>query len=440
MGTVNRKAGVTLKTHEGAPAKRIDAEAQLRRSVMACMLWEKTFYEEGKEIAQRIEELVGQVPRTVAANLAVEARSAQHLRHAPLLIARALAELRYNNLAQVLVNIVQRPDELTEFLALYWGGADRKAAKKPLSAQVRKGLAQAFHRFDRYQLGKYKQEDKAIKLRDVLRLVRPKPQTEEQAAWWKQLIDGSLPAPDTWEVALSAGADKKETFARLLTENKLGALAAIRNIRNMEQAGVPRDLVQQYIRDSNVSRVLPFRFIAAARVVPAYEECLEAAMFKAIGKEKFLGGLTLVMVDVSGSMEAALSAKSDMTRMDAAAGVAMIAREICADCRIFTFSYHLVEIGQRHGFALRDAIINSQEHGGTYLGASVNELNKIPHDRIIVITDEQAHDPVAGPAKHGYMINVAPYQHGVGYGRWIHCDGFSEAVVKYIVEYEKAGF
>jgi len=37
-------AGTPLKTHEGAPAVQISAEAQLRRSVLACMLWENQFY------------------------------------------------------------------------------------------------------------------------------------------------------------------------------------------------------------------------------------------------------------------------------------------------------------------------------------------------------------------------------------------------------------
>ncbi len=36
-------AGAALRTHEGAPAAAINAEAQLRRAVLACMLWEDQF-------------------------------------------------------------------------------------------------------------------------------------------------------------------------------------------------------------------------------------------------------------------------------------------------------------------------------------------------------------------------------------------------------------
>lgn len=43
-------------------------------------------------------------------------------------------------------------------------------------------------------------------------------------------------------------------------------------------------------------------------------------------------------------------------------------------------------------------------------------------------------DPVAEKA---YMINVASYRNGVGYGKWTHIDGFSEGVLRWIEEYEK---
>ena len=56
---VNVATKNNLRTHEGAPAKRITAEAQLRRSLMACMLWEDTFYEDGVSIAERITSSAG---------------------------------------------------------------------------------------------------------------------------------------------------------------------------------------------------------------------------------------------------------------------------------------------------------------------------------------------------------------------------------------------
>ena len=60
--------------------------------------------------------------------------------------------------------------------------------------------------------------------------------------------------------------------------------------------------------------------------------------------------------------------------------------------------------------------------------------------RLIVVTDEQAHDVVPGPPAGvdiGYMVNVAPYRNEVGYGDWIRVNGFSESIVDWIVEFEK---
>ena len=97
----------------------------------------------------------------------------------------------------------------------------------------------------------------------------------------------------------------------------------------------------------------------------------------------------------------------------------------------FTFSNDLVEVPPRRGFAFRDALDASQPHGATYLGRALEQIRE-KYDRIIVITDEQAHDHVPGPRGQGYVINVASNKNGVGYGPWTHIDGWSEAVVEYI--------
>jgi hypothetical protein len=85
-----------------------------------------------------------------------------------------------------------------------------------------------------------------------------------------------------------------------------------------------------------------------------------------------------------------------------------------------------------------DAIVKSQQHGGTRLGMAVAEINaRVKADRLIVITDEQSHDAVPNAFAKGYMINVASNKNGVGYGAWTHIDGFSEGVLRYIYEAER---
>jgi hypothetical protein len=210
----------------------------------------------------------------------------------------------------------------------------------------------------------------------------------------------------------------------------------------MEQAGVDRDLVRKSVMEMPTGRILPFRFIAAASHAPHLEPELESAMFRNAADLEKLEGRTHLLVDVSGSMGDKLSSKSDLTRQDAACGLAMLLREVCPSLSVYTFSNSVVEVPGRRGFALRDAIDRSQPNGGTYLGAALNTVAKErikTGDRVIVITDEQSHDRVPDLIGVGkaYMINVASNKNGVGYGSWTHVDGFSEAIVNYITQSEK---
>ncbi len=431
---------VAPRTYEGAPAAVLTPEQALRRSVLSCLLWENEFYEDGMKIAFRIQDLVPRVPAEKVAALAVEARERMKLRHAPLFLVREMARHATHRrlVGETLARVIQRADELAEFLAIYWA-----AGRQPLSAQVKKGLAAAFTRFDEYALAKYDRAGR-VRLRDVLFLSHARPVDEAQAVLWKRLAANELAAPDTWEVALSAaGRDrtgKREVWERLLVERKLGALALLRNLRNLQEAGVSESLVLTALRELNTGRVLPFRFLGAARHAPQWEEALERTMFRALdGRGTRLAGHTVLLVDVSGSMEAHLSQRSDMRRSDAAYGLAILLREIAEKVTIFTFSDHARLVPARRGMALRDALDQSQAHSGTCLGRAIDcaaEHCRAGYDRMVVITDEQAHDHVGSPRAKGYVINVASNQNGDGYGEWTHIDGWSEAVVDYIAELE----
>jgi hypothetical protein len=432
------------RTHEGAQARVITPEQALRRSVLSCMLWEGEFYEDGVQIAGRIQELVPQVAAEKVATLAVEARERMKLRHAPLLLVREMARHSTHRalVAETLERVIQRADELSEFVAIYWAGG-----RQPLSAQVKKGLAAAFGKFDEYSLAKY---DRAgvVRLRDVLFLSHARPVDKAQAALWKRLAENELATPDTWEVALSSagrgeGDSKRQVWERLLTERKLGALALLRNLRNLRTANVSEELVLSALAELKTDRVLPFRFLAAARNAPQWETALETAMFRALeGRAGKLAGHTVLLVDVSGSMEATISGRSEMRRTDAAYGLAILLREIAEKVTIYTFSQTAVRVPSRRGMALRDAVDQSQPHAGTYLGAALKQVEaevREGWERLIVITDEQSHDQVPAPRGKGYVINVASNRNGVGYGAWTHVDGWSEAVVEYIAELEAAG-
>jgi len=302
MATINKAK--TPRTHEGGKARVFTPEQELRRALMSCMLWEDQFYEDGVAIAERIGALVPKVKAEAVAAIAIEAREGMKLRHAPLLIVREMArhETHRGFVADTLERIIQRPDELTEFLAIYWAdalGPMQQRKKAAVSAQAKKGLARAFAKFDAYQLAKY-DRDGAVRLRDVLFLVHAKPKDKAQEKVWKELVDGTLQSADTWEVSLSGGADKKETFERLIAEKKLGALALLRNLRGMQVAGVPKKTIAKALEDMKTDRVLPYRFIAAAQYAPDLEPELEQAMFGSIkGHAKLKGKTQALTVPVT---------------------------------------------------------------------------------------------------------------------------------------------
>lgn len=424
-----------LRTHEGARAARITPKQQLDRLVMSGLLWEDEFYVDGKTIADQIISAAQDVPLDTLATTAIRARKDMRLRHVPLLLLTQLIKrgrgATTGIVADTIEAVISRADEMGELLALYWKMNPNRSEKlrAPLSAQMKRGLARAFMKFDEYQLAKYDRDD-GVKLRDVLRLIHARG-GEARSDLHQRVLDRTLAAPDTWEVALSSGADKKETFERLIQEGKLGYLALLRNLRNMEKAGVNRGLVEAAIRARKGAQwVLPFRYVAAARAAPAFEPALDEAMTAALADMVPFPGRTGILVDVSGSMDHALSARSDMTRMIAAAALASI---FPGERDVWTFSHQHVQVPPRRGMAGVDAIIRSQPNTGTDLGGAVVLANRRSYDRLVVITDEQSHTNVPAPmCGRAYMINVASARNGVGYGAWTHIDGFSERIFDYI--------
>jgi 60 kDa SS-A/Ro ribonucleoprotein len=462
-----------VHTHGGAVASKITPEQELRRSVMACMLWEDSFYEDGKSIARRIAELVPKCRPEFVAACAFEARHVMHLRHVSLLLMREMARHVGHKtiLKRLIPDVISRPDELSEFMAIYW-----KDGKQFISNPVRRGLAKAFEKFNEFSLAKYNGGTPAVKLRDVMFLTHPKHANEEVPVSHEfkerkydnggvgavlrhngvlhRLANNQLTTPDTWETALSAGADKKATFERLMKERALGGLAFLRNLRNMKESGVSRATVFEYSKTVNLRQVLPFRFIAAATAVPGWEDIVEGMFMRICAELPKLPGKTVVIVDVSGSMRSGkVSRKSDMTRLDAAGALAAVLRECSEECVLYatagnddTRKHATMEVPPRRGFGLISMFTTHQFQsaiggGGIFLAQCtdfVGDLEKQKADRVIILTDEQDCDNKANPksanafGKRNYILNVSVEQSGIAYDKFMHINGWSDAVVNYI--------
>lgn len=466
----NRLAKPNLKTYEGGKAYPITAQVELGRVALTALLGEDTFYESGQSIQDRIKELVPKVSGPVVAALAVKARWKFNLRHVPLRLVREMARHPDHRpyVEEALYQVIQRPDEIGEFLAMYM-----EDGKQPLANSVKRGLARAFGKFDEYQLAKWDLNSAKFSLKDAMFLVHPRPGAENWSA--KQWVDainrpnykrgkvlrggdtltdkiatGTLATPVTWETTLSDASDKRskgEKWAALLSEGKIPAFALIRNLRNMVEAGVDQRKIAEALLKSKSDRILPFRYVAANRATQG--------MFQAQLDEKFLAssralprltGNTLIMVDTSGSMVSPLSAKSDMNRIDVAAALGAIALELCENALMYTYASteevaaQTRKVGKR-GLSLVETVVR-RGGGGTYLRTALENVHRaFPEgfDRIIIVTDEQSHDGIMGIGGDvkGYVINTAPYKYSVGYeGMWTHISGWSDNVFTFIAELE----
>ncbi|MBP9778629.1 MAG: VWA domain-containing protein [Rickettsiaceae bacterium] len=433
----------------GLKAAKQDAASQLRRAVMSCLLWENLAYESGSEVAQNITSLIPQVDPEVCAQIAIEARYDQKLRHVPLLICKVMAGLKTHKalVGDTLYRVINRPDEITEFLSIYWVGG-----KCPISKQVKLGLAKAFSKFDEYQLAKWDRGQ--IKLKDVMRMVHPRP---NQDNLYKKVVDGTLSTPTTWEVKISeAGSDvnkKRAAWELLLDENKLGALALLKNLRGMQQCNVPNSKIVEALNRANPQMLLPIDFIRAADNAPSLVRPIEDLMFRCLSQFKKLAGETLFILDVSGSMGSKLSSKTEYTRIDAGIAMAILAMEMAENCSIYLTAgkdysrEHKTElIPSYRGFGLASHIkgkINSMGGGGIFTRQCLESINKgNKPDRIIVFSDSQDCDlvnKVPNPfGVHNYIVDVSSHKNGINYkGVWTaEISGWSEHFLRFISELE----
>jgi len=220
--------------------------------------------------------------------------------------------------------VIIRPDDMTEILSYYLNNkTDKSNPKFPNS--LKKGFSKAFDKFDSYQLSKYMNENKEVKLIDVVNIAHPIPSSKNKQAL-EQLVKGELRNTQTWESKLSlAGqmAENEEDLAKLkgdawkelITTRKIGYFALLRNLRNI--ATLDSDVIKaacDILTDEKMvknSRVLPFRFTTAYEEVsklPSTQSvrdllvAINDALEISVSNVPKLDGDTLVVIDVSGSM------------------------------------------------------------------------------------------------------------------------------------------
>ena len=186
-------------------------EWELYTTVVTMMGVEDKFYESGEVRVRRVADLVRKCSPEFVARLAVYTREQMHLRSVPLLLLVELASCHHGDslVSRAVARTVQRADEISELLMCYQWRTGRKDLER-LSSQLRKGLAEAFNKFDEYQFAKYNRKDRKVTLRDALVLVHPKPKDEAQSEIFRRILNDTLATPYTWETELSQAG--KEHF------------------------------------------------------------------------------------------------------------------------------------------------------------------------------------------------------------------------------------
>jgi hypothetical protein len=466
----------TGRTYEGAPGFARDAKGELFLLAVTSMVAEDTFYEAAADRDARLRELVarvavGDVEWTLG--LVGWLRTGALLRSAATVVAveavRARLAAGQEGANRALVRAaLGRADEPGELLG-YWTSRYGRRLPQP----VKRGVADAVVRlYDERALAKYDSDARGFRFADVVELTHPVPRDAAQGALFRCALDrrhdrtgevpaelpvlaararllalpvedrravlaGSLGEPGavlaaagmTWESVAGWLQGPLDAVAWEALVPSMGYMALLRNLRNFDEAGVS-DLVAERValRLADPERVarsrqLPLRFLSAYRAAPSlrWAAALERALQASLANVPALPGRTLVLVDRSGSMFAPLSRRGQLSRADAAAvfGAAVAVRARAADLVEFGTASRPVWV-PRGGSVLKIAE-SMGSLGGTNTAAAVRRHFR-GHDRVVIVTDEQAWagrggaDPTAAvPAGVPvYTFDLAGYRYGHG--------------------------
>lgn len=221
---------------------------------------------------------------------------------------------------------------------------------------------------------------------------------------------------------------------------QMGYYDLIRNLRNFDKNGVSDSVAMQVISkiahpdQVAKSRVMPMQLLNAYRYAPSLRWAygLEVALTHSLSNIPALPGKTLILVDTSSSMNAAFSKDGSLMRWDAAALFGIALGQRCEKSEIVSYSSAQRYWGDPAGTKTKlfpkvegESILKSVERwksGGYFLGGGTDTLGAVKqhfasyHDRVVILTDEQAQTqdpgaylPTSVPL---YVWNLAGYQYG----------------------------
>lgn len=305
-------------TYEGGDAFKKSLEQDWLNNLFSNML-ENRFYESDNQQMGRYIDLTKKMlekygPKFIA-RASVFARNELGTRSISQLTAAMLNSQKFEGKRNFYKTYMHRPDDVSEIFAILDAYGEKRS-----HALVR-GAGDYISGLSAYQMDKYAMRNKDWSMIDLINVTHAKGDVVDK------FYNGVLEKADTWEQKISAAKDEDEKNANwreLVEGGKLGYLALIRNLNNILAANVSEGWIERYLvpqltnQDKiHKSLVFPYQIYTAYKNLKVREVNTVFALNKAfrtsVDNIPGLNGRSLVVLDVSGSMEDRVSGNSNMT-------------------------------------------------------------------------------------------------------------------------------
>lgn len=482
IATTNQRT----RTFEGGGAFGRDAESELFLLAVTNMVGEDTFYERADARDARFVQLVHAVTASnpsFVARLAPYLRTEMLMRSASLVMAAEYVAAGGDHGRAVVNAALQRGDEPAEMLG-YWLAHHGRNLPMP----IKRGMADAARRlYDERAALRYDGLSRQIRMADVIELAHPSPRDERQSALFRYLLDrrhhddaradpdvlptlaaaaelAAVPTDERRVVLCTRGpralADAGMSWERLAgwlpggmdaeawesIIPSMGVMALVRNLRNFDEAGIGTaaiDLVINKITDADQvarARLFPYQVWAAYKHAPSdsWKRALGRTLDLTIGNIPALDG-TLVVIDTSGSMQATVSGRSTMSRVEVAAVMAMATAKRAANVDVVIYGESDALVRKLAGMSVLGGVdkvvrsIGAVGHATFGHTAIARWFDPKCHQRAVIFTDDQQHDSGHVRLDHVpliYTFNLAGYRPSAlpsgGHGRYT-IGGFTDA-------------
>jgi hypothetical protein len=472
---ISTKSKSTIQTALGGDGYKRDAKSELFLLGVSLFAGENQFHESGVSRDERFKNLVQKVtkndPEWVKNFLTWLRGPEANIRSATIMGVGEYIAAGGPNGRELVADALQRADEPAELLSYWminhygWDGMTYPYPAPKIPQALRKGLSDSCQKlFTANAAIKYKAGSKGeVGMGNVLNLIHAKAKDTDQAKVFDYIIDKhhgnpaneellpqkakvfsevwNIPQAQrrerlstelirssgmTWEQLsgwLNGPMDKQAWEAVIPT---MGYMALLRNLRNFDEAKIGTSAVN-FVRkklsspeEVKSSRQLPFRFYNAYHELSSdkWTSTLSDALDLSLQNVPELSGKTLVLVDVSGSMGYGPSGRgrSQLWEIASLFGIALGRASENADVYAYSTGHHKVKVDGSTSVLRTIPVFHSWmgAGGGTATIQTVNALYK-GHDRVVILTDEQAMRSAgvnSSIKKPIYTFNLAGYRAG----------------------------